>query len=188
MSPLPPLGFFAKPAGGGATSYESIATVTVGSGGSSSISFSSIPSTFKHLQIRAINRSTRANNFGYCIMSFNGDTTPANYFWGHNLVGSGSTAYADTFGSSAGIVNQIPGNNQGASMFGGTVIDVLDYQNTNKNKTVRTLNGHDFNGSGYMIFSSGLWMSTTAISSITITDAYANLAQYSKFALYGIKG
>jgi hypothetical protein len=168
--------------------YESIQTVTVGAGNQASISFTSIPSTYKHLQIRAINRSTRASAFGYWNMSFNSDTTNANYFWGHNLAGSGASAYADTFGSAPGIVVQMPGASQSANMFGATVIDIPDYGNTNKNKTTRTLNGHDFNGSGYMILSSGLWMSTAAITSITFTDQNANFAQYSSFALYGIKG
>lgn len=34
------------------TDYDSIATTTVGAGGAASITFSSIPSTYQHLQIR----------------------------------------------------------------------------------------------------------------------------------------
>ena len=79
--------------------------------------------------------------------------------------------------------------NSGANMFGSGVIDILDYANTNKYKTVRTLSGDDKNGSGYVVFGSGLWQNTNAVSTITLTNHGAtNFQQYSSFALYGIKG
>ena len=62
-------------AAGGGTSYESIATVTVGAGGSSSISFTSIPSTYKHLQIRAITRDTGTSYINNLAGYFNTDST-----------------------------------------------------------------------------------------------------------------
>lgn len=75
-------------------------------------------------------------------------------------------------------------------MFGAQVWDVLDYQNTNKYKTVRVLSGTDQNGTtGRLYFMSNLWQSTSAISTVTITATYGTgLQEYSKFALYGIKG
>jgi predicted patatin/cPLA2 family phospholipase len=76
----------------------------------------------------------------------------------------------------------------GANIFGAGVIDILDYANTNKYKTVRALSGHDNNGSGYVNFESGLWMSTSAITSIKLFTAGNVYAQYTQFALYGIKG
>ena len=79
------------------------------------------------------------------------------------------------------------GTNNG---FAGFVSDVLDYANTNKYKTTRSLNGNDQNGSGYLWFASVLWMNTNAISTVTITTAGGSntFNQYSQFALYGIKG
>jgi hypothetical protein len=66
-------------------------------------------------------------------------------------------------------------------------MDILDYANTNKFKTTRTLTGSDLNGSGVVSLDSGSWRSTSAITSITFT-ARANLINtYSSFALYGIK-
>jgi hypothetical protein len=64
---------------------------------------------------------------------------------------------------------------------------VLDYGNTNKNKTVKTLAGYDGNGSGEIWFTSTLWNNTNAITSMTISSNF-NFTQYSSFALYGIKG
>ena len=162
--------------------YQSIATVTVGSGGSSSIVFSSIPQTYQHLQIRGITAyPSSANNTSRFY--FNSDTTLANYR-NHYLYGSGAAVGSGTDGNSA---------NQGVlgdSMTVGPavwVIDILDYSNTNKNTTMRTLNGYDRNGSGYIWFGSNLWMNTAAITNIEISPV-GTINQYSQFALYGIKG
>jgi hypothetical protein len=77
-----------------------------------------------------------------------------------------------------------------ANIFAVGVIDLLDYKNTNKNKTVRTIGGYDLNGSGAVAFGSGLWMDTSAITQIDISPLGASdkFVQYSSFALFGIKG
>ena len=163
-------------------SYESIATVTVGSGGSSSISFSSIPSTFKHLQIRSINLSSSTDN--NILMTFNSDT--ASNYSRHYMYGDGSSVGASATTSTTALVPMTMGNSSNPMVF---ICDVLDYQSTSKNKTIRSLGGTDRNGSGYVTFYSGLWFKTPeAISTITLTTAAGNFNQYSSFALYGIKG
>ena len=171
-------------------SYESISTVTVGSGGSSSIAFTSIPSTYKHLQIRAISRTNRADTNDFLTLRFNSDSG-SNYAY-HSLYGNGASAAANDTGTSTGTPWSAvtAGNSAGASMFGAQVWDVLDYQNTNKYKTVRALTGTDQNGTtGRVYFMSNLWQSTSAVTAITITSTYGTaLQEYSKFALYGIKG
>jgi hypothetical protein len=166
---------------GAANSYESIATVTVGSA-VSSITFSSIPSTYTHLQIRFIAKV--ATGSGNYFLQFNSDT--ASNYNSHLLYGSGSSAFALADSSWAGI-NLVSGS---STQFSGGVVDILDYTNTNKNKTVRTLGGFDANGSGFVNFYSGLWRNTAAVTSITIRELIngSNLTQYSSFALYGIKG
>lgn len=167
-----------------AGSYESIATVTVGAGGSSTITFSSIPSTYKHLQIRAIARGTAATNEIWA--QFNSDTA-ANYST-HQVYGSGSAAGATgTSGTTYVKVGEISGTNAGASVFGTSVIDILDYADTNKYKTTRALTGVDANGTGYVLLASGNWRSTSAISSITLYYSSYSFNQYSSFALYGCK-
>ena len=176
-------------------SYESIATVLVGSGGSSSISFTSIPSTYKHLQVRGIARSTRTDfAIDQLYTRFNSDSG-SNYAW-HWLNGTGATANTDA-GTSATIMNLgWFATNASASVtnaFGGFVIDVLDYANTSKYKTVRTLIGNDLNGggspfTGNVSLISGLWQNTAAITTISFDPSAADFAQYSQIALYGIKG
>jgi len=176
------------------SSYESIATVTVGSGGQSTVTFSSIPSGFTHLQIRGILRNT-ANTAGSLdlFMNFNGDTG-TNYRAYKQIGGTGSgSGFAAASGTSTAATNKISpaafaddGNT--ASIYNGWICDILDYRNTNKYKVTRTLTGQDFNGSGAIRFFSGLWMSTSAITSIDLTvEGGNNFKQYTQFALYGIK-
>jgi hypothetical protein len=163
-------------------SYESIATVLVGSGGASNIEFTSIPSTFKHLQVRAIARVSTGSPYMY--VQFNGDTA-ANYTY-HMIYATGATAAADAnvniSGANAAYVSST------ANTFGVLVQDVLDYADTNKFKTVRDLGGYDANGSGQVRLTSGLWRSTSAVTSLKITPSTSSFTQYSQFALYGIKG
>lgn len=164
--------------------YESIATVVVGSGGSSTITFSSIPGTYKHLQLRALARSGTTGESG--AITFNGDTA-ANYTR-HYLYGNGATA-ASGAGTSANNIDIIYINSSAttANVFATNILDVLDYADTNKYKTVRLLAGADYNGSGNVGLYSGFWRSTSAITSITISPS-SSVAQYSVFELYGIRG
>jgi hypothetical protein len=163
--------------------YQSIATTTVGGGGASSVVFSSIPSTYRHLQLRILARSTRGATDDDLKLTFNGATT--NYYR-HEVYGTGSTvsAYAST--GTAIEVGHLNGSTSAANNFAATIIDILDYANTNKNKVSRSLSGGmDLDRIKFM---SGAWFDTSAITSITLTAANGNLVQYSSFALYGIKG
>jgi hypothetical protein len=170
--------------------YQSIATVTVGSGGSSTVSFTSIPSTYKHLQLRFLIRSEAVANTCAVNLRFNADTG-SNYYLYHELFGDGSTAGAFAGGGSTRIqLDQFPAASRGANIFGAGVLDVLDYTSTNKHKTTRLLGGYDSNGAGAMNFASGLWFPSTiaAVNQITLTDnTGVDFAEYSQFALYGIK-
>jgi hypothetical protein len=157
-------------------SYESIATTTVGSGGTTTITFSSIPSTFKHLQIRGFVADNATNsNFE---LSFNGSAgTKA-----HRLLGDGAAATSDYYNSTVLYAQR---TDTGQFVF---ITDLLDYTSTTINKTVRTLAGGDNNGAGRIGLFSGFINSTSAITSLSITPTASNFPQYSKVALYGIRG
>lgn len=188
MSPI--LGIWASAnSAAAATSFESIATVTVGSGGAANVEFTSIPGTYTHLQIRCIARTDRANALGdYLAVTVNSDTG-SNYS-SHALYGNGSSVTVDTNTSATfATFHRFSGSSQTASVFGAGVLDILDYKNTNKYKTFRSLAGWDSNGSGVIFFDSNLWMSTSAITSIKLAvGGGTSINQYSHFALYGIKG
>ena len=164
-------------------SYESIATVTVGAGGASTITFSSIPSTYTHLQIRGIANVSTVD--GLYPIRFNSDTG-ANYAY-HRLTGNGTTTgTANGTSMTGGKANVGIGFPSGTNIFGPFIMDILDYANTNKYKTMQTLTGGDSNGSGGVEFDSGVWMSTSAISTILLTAASGTFPQYTTFALYGV--
>ena len=163
-------------------SYESIATVTLGSA-ASSVSFTSIPSTFKHLQVRAVASSGTAGGFT-TIFRYNSDSA-SNYSF-HRVEGDGSSAAAAGQASRTnGVLNYTVNTNIAA-----TVMDILDYTSTSKTKTTRILTGNDNNGSGYVgLYSSGWFKTPEAITSIVFTiESGLNFAANTKFALYGIKG
>jgi hypothetical protein len=177
-----------------ASSYESISTVTVGAGGQSTISFTSIPSTYKHLQIRAISRSNYGGTSGGIenyVRVGNGSVDTGNNYTIHYLAGNGSTAYSGGVGTqNKTAIGYSPRSGDLANTFGAYVADILDYSNTSKYKTFRSLAGHSMNGSadGDVELWSGLWMSTSAINTIDIFPIPGyNFTQYSSFALYGIK-
>ena len=171
--------------------FESIATVTVGAGGNGTITFSSIPSTYKHLQVRLIARTDRSGSpSANMLFRFNSDT--ATNYSGHGITGNGSTAseFNDVSSTSIGF-NRISGATAGANTFGASIVNILDYADTNKYKTAKGLGGLDNNASsGEIYFESGAWRSTSAINRIDITSVAGtvNFVQYSQFALYGIKG
>lgn len=171
------------------TSYESIATTTVGSGGTATITFSSIPATYKHLQIRTLIRSAGSDaSYQHLSIQLNGDTS--NLYWGHGLYGTGSTVAVHTDGSLTSKIlgYNIPTSTQTASAFGGGVVDILDYESTSKYKVIRALGGFDSNGGGALGLYSGNYNSTSAITSIELKVYQgSNFAEYSHFALYGIK-
>jgi hypothetical protein len=167
--------------------YDSIATTTVGSGGSSSVTFSSIPATYTHLQIRVLARDSRANVATNLVIRFNGDTA-ANYA-DHVLYGNATSAVAGAdVSQTSTVAMRAAGNNAAANSFGAGVIDILDYANTSKYKTMRSLSGFEDNSDGQIWLMSGLWMSTSAVTSINIAPTTSPILQYSSFALYGIKG
>ena len=181
------LGFFASQISGHlytlTGSYDALATVTVPSGGASNVTFSAIPQTgYKHLQLRWTAIDTYATGDSL-VMQFNGDTA-SNYVQ-HALYGNGSSAVG-TY-TAAGAYLPFGYSNTSSYPFTG-VTDILDYTSTTKNKTVRTLDGQDANGSGYIFLHSGMWFKTPeSINSIKIYNVSGTFAQYSQFSLYGIK-
>jgi hypothetical protein len=158
----------------------------VGAGGAASISFASIPSTFKHLQIRGIGRTAQSANYTFTYLQLNSDTG-ANYS-AHELYGNGSSAGAAAASSTTWGWAGYSGAQSNTNNFGAFVIDILDYANTNKYKTVRSLSGYDANGNGAIGLESASWRSTSAVSTVTLLTNGHNFSQYSQFALYGIKG
>lgn len=170
--------------------YDSLATVTL-STATSSVTFAGIPSTYKHLQFRLFTKESGTGTGGPNIVAvLNSDTTYTNYR-SHYLQGNGSSPGAGEVQASGYyclVGNTVPSNASYTNMFAGMVLDVLDYANTSKNKTLRSLWGHDRNGSGEVGIDSSLWINTAAITSISFSVVGgSNFVTNSSFALYGVK-
>jgi hypothetical protein len=180
---LIPLGLLASSGGGVASSYELISTA-FGTGSSGVINFTSIPSDYKHLQIRytAKNSSTATQ----INMTMNSITSGV--YIRHSLLGNGSAASSTSSSTSQTAIQLVESmaNNTTANAVNAGVIDILDYSSTTKNKTVRALYGMADNLTRVYL-SSGLYSQTTAVSSITLTASANNFASLSRFSLYGIK-
>lgn len=185
MSPI--LGIWASQISGHlwapAGAYDALATVTVDSGGASSIEFAGIPTGYKHLQIRVL--YLNSSSYSNIQMQFNGDTG-SNYSW-HEVYGDGSGVGATAYTSQTHIrpiLGAVGTTNQAVG-----VIDILDYASTSKNKTTRSLSGADTNGgTNYILLRSGLWMNSgSAITSINFVPQSGSFNQYTQFALYGIR-
>ena len=169
-------------------SFESIATTTVGFGGTGTITFSSIPSTYQHLQIRVLARGNNAGVFDSFYVRFNGDTG-SNYTL-RRLYGDGAVVGSDSISPYQAVRgNEITGSTATTNLFGAGIVDIINYSSTTKYKTAKVLGGYDRNGAGWSGLVSGIWTNTSAITNITITPVFGTLfSQYSSFALYGIKG
>jgi hypothetical protein len=163
------------------SSYESIASAA-GTGSSGTITFSSIPGTYKSLQLR-MNGITSTGGVSV-FLRYNSDTG-ANYVH-HWLYGNGTTATASA--QTAKNENRIIGTDNGTSTTSPSagIIDIHDYASTTKYKTIRAFTGVDKNGTGEINLMSGLWLSTSAITSITVFLASVNWTTDSTFSLYGI--
>jgi hypothetical protein len=173
-------------------SYTSIATVRVGAGGVSQINFTSIPNTFKHLQIRWIGRVTApTSDENLQIRVGSGSIDSGANYSQHILYGNGASAVAAGNASFTGSnLGRLTGANSTAGNFGAGIIDILDYATTGKNKTFNSISGNDQNGQGLIWLASGTYFNTVAINTIQFNQLYGsgNFAEHSQFALYGIKG
>ena len=161
--------------------FDALATVTVPSGGLSSITFSGIPSTYTDLEIRTLGRTVYAANSNSNVSIFyNGDTTATNYY-SHYLYGTGASAGAAA-NNSALYSFQTPDDSVTTNVFGAAISVVKDYANPYKNTTLRSLSGYDGNGSGVIAFTSTGW---TNMTPVTAQDG--NWKTGTTISLYGVR-
>lgn len=178
--------------GGVAASFELISTTTLGVS-ATSISFSSIPTNYTHLQVRVVGRTDYASGTDTLKLVFNG--TGGTNYWSHWMNQDNASSVYTTNTGAAGIayisLQNFPGNTAPASSFGSSIIDIPDYQDTNKYKTARNISGMiSFTGNPWSAnFMSGWFNSTAAITSITVSPLNGtNLVAGTRIALYGVKG
>ena len=197
MTPLP-FGILSSSGAVAGTAFELISTTVLGSA-TSNVTFSSLSSsTYKHLQLRIAVRSTRGFTTDSLALQFNGDTS--NHTGKHylrNQATSSTSSYLtsgfESFQTNFLNLGDIVASTAPSGAFSPVIIDILDAFSTNKTKVTRSMQSALQNwNSGepeYLYFVSGLYNSTSALSSIKFTSvAGSNFATGSRFSLYGVKG
>lgn len=164
--------------------YDALATTAL-TASASSVTFTGIPTTYKHLQLRFLADLDTADRV--LRMRINGVSSTGTYAK-HGVEGNGSSASAYGVDSSSATwldVGYVPSTNSYPAV---AIIDVLDYASSSKYKTTRSLCGNDQNGGGIVGLYSGLYMSTSAVASIEFTiNGSGNFTNGSSFALYGVR-
>jgi hypothetical protein len=175
----------------GPSSFESISTVTL-SANTSTLTISSIPSNFQHLQLRCdVRGTTGAISGNYPDLRVNGDTG-SNYTYSYVETYAPNSPDAIVTGST-GNLGQLYGpyflnnDNHAAGYFASLFINIADYSSTNKYKTWQATGGWTDRSVARISSMAGHWMSNSAINSITLTPASGSWVTGSTFALYGIK-
>jgi len=168
--------------GGAAADYELISTSVVSGSSVASVTFSGLGTSaaaYKHLQLRVA--ATPVATGVTMWVQFNGDA--ASNYNHHFLVGQGGTAYSGNGATANGtLIGGIAGWTNSYAM--ASIMDILDFSNTSKNKTTRALSGQ---ASGEVELCSGLWRSTAAVTSATVYFGGTNIAVGSRLSLYGLK-
>lgn len=165
-----------------ATTYNKIATVTVGSGGAANIEFTSIPATYTDLCLVLSLRSARSDTDDSVALEFNSSSTNLSM---RRILGTGSSASS---ASTSTIPIRLVADTATASTFGNTCIYIPNYASSNY-KSVFIDNVTEANATlAFAELVAGLWSSSSAITSIKLTSQNAaNVKQYSTATLYGIK-
>ena len=174
---LLPLGILASASGG--ADYELIATTILGSS-SPSVTFTNAGAwtPYKHLQLRYAANGDNSSHRDR--MRFNGDTG-SNYAT-HLMFRTGSTVSSAAAASTTEMA--LGAGENTTNVFNVAIVDILDFASTSKNKTMRALNGSN----GEVSLTSGVWLSTSAVTSLSVRPDAGNYITGSRFSLYGLKG
>jgi hypothetical protein len=165
-----------------ADTFTKIATVTVGSGGASTIDFSSIPATYTDLCIKISARTTRSNITDAISLSLNGLATNQTSRY---LEGSGTTATSSSLTSFRTLA---AGDSATANTFGNSEFYIPNYAGSTFKSASSDGVSENNATAGYAWLVANLWSATTAINQVTVTNVNsATFLQYSTATLYGIK-
>lgn len=179
-----------------AFTYSKLAETTVGSGGTTTISFNNIPQNYNDLMVVISIRSNRTfggtpfDSIGY---RFNNSTSGYSqkyvYGDGSNVSSSTLTTFtpaSETWGRLEG--GTISSANTASNTFASIQMYIPNYAGSNNKSFGVDVVGENNATNGAAELNAGLWSSPTAISSISFRDNnLGNIAQHSTVTLYGVK-
>lgn len=176
------------PAGGGGGDLTLISEVLLGSD-QASVTFSSIPSTYRHLRLLCYGRITTVLTDDYCYIQFNGDTG-ANYDEERMLWVNNGSSIGATYGATQGRVCDWPGAGATTTTQAGMAeILIPHYAGTAFDKIALSSAGGKYGTSGGTIFVDThhvQWRSNAAITSVTLIPGSGDFKAGSIFSLYGM--
>jgi hypothetical protein len=162
------------------TTFTKIAAVTVGGGGSSTMSFTSIPATYTDLVIKVSGRTSATSP--EMTITFNGTSASNTDRLLYNYAGTVGTNTSSPMRASVDMSTQT------ASTFGNADIYVSNYAAAiNKSVGIEAIAESNSATDVYQYINAGLWSNTAAITTVTITAVSGSFVQYSTATLYGIK-
>lgn len=170
-----------------ATTFNKIASVTVGAGGTSSIDFTSIPSTYTDLCVKLSLRGSNNDPYINLLTRFNGATSGYETRRLYGYSGSGTGTGSD---GNSGLTYLYGGaasaNAATSNTFGSIEFYIPNYAGSNQKSYSQDVVGENNIGIALQQLISGIWTSTSAINQITFYNEYGNFMQYSTATLYGI--
>ena len=180
------------------SAFDSLGVYVLASN-TTSITFSNIPQTYSHLQLRVIARGSSGSGAGELDVRLGtGTASSSSIYSRHNFgvysptsstsgVDYNTTATTTTFRG----CGQVALASDLANVYGSMILDVLDYTSTSKLKTIRSITGVNDNNNGLcsnIYYTAGLWQASTAVNVVNIyLHAGSDFLPYSSFALYGVK-
>jgi hypothetical protein len=166
--------------------YQLIETVTVGSGGVSSIEFTGIPQDGVSLQVLFSLRSDVASSSTSLTTLINGST--AALYSERRLVGAGSSSFSSQVSGGSGFITSFvnPGSTATANTFSSGSIYIPNYLSSAAKSVSFDAVGENNATLAYQILSAGLWNSTATVTSLTLDGSGTNFVQYSTASLFKI--
>jgi hypothetical protein len=181
----------AQAAGAGAAGAYDLLETQILTSSATSVEFTGLGdySDYKHLQLRMTARSTLAD-VGGVTMQIRLNSDSGNNYARHRLQGDGSSVSSGAEASRNSMeLGVYTFNNEATGIFGASVIDILDFSNSSKNSTLRSLDGWTASGTNRIALRSGLWNNTAAVTSVLVIPGFdRSFLTGSRFSLYGIKG
>ena len=170
-----------------ANTFYKIASITVGSGGAASMSFSSIPSTYTDLVIKgSVRGTTSATEVDLNIQVGNGSVDTGSNYSTRELYGTGSSVGSNGF-TTTNVHPPVNADSATANTFGNFELYIPNYTSSNqKSMSVDVVTENNATTAAARI-AAYLWTGTSAINIITLTAGSGSLKQYSTATLYGIK-
>jgi len=157
-------------------------TVTVGSGGAASISFTSIPSTYTDLMVLYSLRSDRAYAFDNVSISFNGSGATKT---DRRLFGDG--AATNSYSDSELYMGVASDSSATASVFGNCQLYIFNYTSANHKSALSDGISENNNTTAAQEIVGGKWSNTAVINAVALAPRTgSNWLQYSTASLYGI--